>query len=431
MTETVTQSLTYPPEFVLYVDGKLGKSEDGGRPHFIKTLSKTTPDVQGELLNIVEEAWIKNRPLGNIAHARKTKYHSIYRLLQELEPMKTTLTTYLLTTPRRKRWYIPELDQSDYETVQEYINHARREELKKYREVIRDGARIWKALNYKDPANWAIDEVLDFLTGYQDKAGMQYGFVVSVRALCPQLRKTLKVRKYLDKIRRVKVDIFSNEVNMIHACLRARGLAWEQLVFDLHVTVGAREGKRDDRSGIVGMTWTSFKDGFKFVDDYESKVRKGITWRECPVDLFFADLPDRMKALWTERGKPSDGVIIPKGYPELTDIYARIRTALDEYYREKAEPSLLKEFSSLRPHCADKIHVNLLWEAEVPLETVAGEYLGQGEGVGLMGRGWLNTDVIKNYYLSLTRRSARFQKVRSQVRDYSARFTINNGGLVA
>jgi hypothetical protein len=84
----------------------------------------------------------------------------------------------------------------------------------------------------------------------------------------------------------------------------------------------------------------------------------------------------------------------------------------------------LKEFITLRPHDADKIDVNLLWEAEIPLEVVAGQFLGQSEGIGLMGRGWLDINVIKKHYLSLTQCSERFKKLQNQVHVYSDRFYL-------
>ena len=113
---------------------------------------------------------------------------------------------------------------------------------------------------------------------------------------------------------------------------------------------------------------------------------------------------------------------IVAGYDELRSIYAAIRQVLDEYYRGKLDPSLFKELTTLRPHDAGKIHVNLLWEAEIPLEVVAGKYLGKNEGIGLMGRGWLSIETIKKHYLSLTQRAERFQKLMNQVTEYSTRF---------
>jgi hypothetical protein len=77
---------------------------------------------------------------------------------------------------------------------------------------------------------------------------------------------------------------------------------------------------------------------------------------------------------------------------------------------------------TLRPHDADKIHVNLLWEAGVPLEVTCGKYIGRGEGIGLMGRGWLDINTVKKHYLSLTERSERIRRLRKQVQAYSIRF---------
>ena len=72
-----------------------------------------------------------------------------------------------------------------------------------------------------------------------------------------------------------------------------------------------------------------------------------------------------------------------------------------------------------------RAQVNLLWEAEIPLEVVAGKYLGRGEGLGLMGRGWLDINTLKKHYLSLTERSERIQQLRRQVRNYATRFNEN------
>jgi hypothetical protein len=39
-----------------------------------------------------------------------------------------------------------------------------------------------------------------------------------------------------------------------------------------------------------------------------------------------------------------------------------------------------------------------------------------------MGRGWLDVNVIKKHYLSLTARSKRFQEIKGQVDQYSKVF---------
>lgn len=148
---------------------------------------------------------------------------------------------------------------------------------------------------------------------------------------------------------------------------------------------------------------------------------RGLWSRNCPLDLLFRDLPGKLKEIWEKRGKPVTEKVILGGYPELLGIYERIRQACAEYWKGKLEPDIYKELTTLLPHDADRIHVNLLWEAKVPLEVVAGQYLGRGEGIGLVDRIWLSTDTIKKYYLSLTQRSERFQKIKAQIIEYSKR----------
>jgi hypothetical protein len=414
----VETSKELPSEFVEYVKGKLAKNGEGGRPHILALISRER-DPQEELLNILELAWIKDRNIGTIATSYNTKYLTIYRMLKDLEPIKAQLADYLRTVTRRKRWYIPELDTSDYETIQNYIRRAKRDGVKTYKKSIVNARRVWTALNYRDPANWTADDVCTFLASLT--TGAQSRCLDAIRQIAPHLKDEVKTGRFREKLNRRKKDLFGNEVNMIRKALSGRT---ELLtMFDLHITLGAREGSTNSKSGLVGLSWESFKNSFTRVDLFESKVRGGIWWRNCPLDLFFQDLPERLKKLWVHRGKPTSERIFSNGYKGVTGMYKQIRQVLREFYEGKVDPSLLKEFVTLRPHDADKVHVNLLWEAGVPLEVVGGQYLGQSEGLGLMGRGWLDVNVIKKYYLSLTQRSERFQKLEAQVRDYSTRFS--------
>ena len=252
--------------------------------------------------------------------------------------------------------------------------------------------------------------------------GVQSHYLDCVRQVAPQIAdkqgsESVKTGRFREKLMRRKKDIFGNEVTLIREALERRdkevATKWK-----FHITTGAREGGSDSSSGLVGIKFENFKGDFSRVDDYESKVRGGIYWRDCPVDLFFRELPSEIKALWISRGRPANAKLFEGGYKEVIEMYKRIRAILEEEYEGEVEPSLLKEFESLRPHDADKIHVNLLWEAEVPLEVVGGQFLGGSEGLGLMGRGWLDLNVIKKYYLSMTARSERFKKIRESVAAY-------------
>jgi len=411
-----------PASILDYVNKKLVHNGEGGRPHFLTVLKSQNKDSTEELLSILEEIYVKNKTIGSMARKYSTTYKTIYRILRELEPFKAEICEFLNKSPRRKRWYIEEQYASDYETIQSYIRRAKRDGLKTYRKNIRCAGSCWAFLNYKDPELWTPEEVNDYLATL--KPAMSSHVLDCIRLIAPKVGDKnfgLKTGRFREKIKRRKKDIFGKENQLIRVAIGKRD---QELLtkYDLHITIGAREGQQDPESGIVGISWDRFKEGFTKVDDFESKVRGGIFWRDCPVDQFYRDLPERLRALWTERGRPSNAKVFLNGYKEVLETYSRIRKILQEEYEGKIDPSLLKEFTSLRPHDADKIHVNLLWEAEVPLEVVAGQDLKQGEGVGLCGRGWLDTNVIKKYYLSLTARSVRFQKIKTQIQEYSQQF---------
>lgn len=431
-TQVQAQKVEMPLTLLVYLHKKVNGNEGnkGGRPHFLALLAKDGKDPKEELLNICEQAWIKNRNFGLIAKDYGSKYLNIYRTLRDIEhlspTMKQQIADYIRVVPRRKKWYLPELDVSDYETVQNYIKRAKRDGLKRYREQIKNARRAWTFFNGRDPAYWTADDVSNFLATLSP--GSQSGVLDAIRQVAPQIaikgsKDQVQTGRFREKISRRKKDLFAHEIKMIREALGSeKEFKYMLTIFDLHLTLGAREGSTDPASGLVGLTWDRFQRNFSKVDLYESKVRGGIWWRDCPLDLFFKDLPERLKALWIKRGKPTTEKVLRDGYKEVLQIYVKIRNVLRAYFQEIADPSLLKEFITLRPHDADKIHVNLLWEAEIPLEVVAGQFLGHSEGLGLMGRGWLDINVIKKYYLSLTRRSERFRKLEKQVHTYSKRF---------
>lgn len=180
----------------------------------------------------------------------------------------------------------------------------------------------------------------------------------SIRQVAPHLRDEVKTGRFREKLGRHKKDIFANEVKMIHKALESeKEFSYLETILDLHVTLGAREGSTDPDSGLAGLTWDKFKKDFSKVDLYESKVRGGITWRDCPLDLFFKDLPGRLKTLWNERDKPSGEKVLRNGYKELIQIYKTIRNILGIYYQDHADPSLLQEFITLKPHDARAIEM--------------------------------------------------------------------------
>lgn len=419
------QQTEIPQQFEAYTSKKLEKNGSGGRPHLLQQLRQLGKDPIEECWNILELAWIKNRSVGSIAKKYGVEYTTIYRILRDLEPAKDALIAYLEIVPRRKKFWNRATDTSDYDTVQTYIRKAKRFKLKKYKVFLKLSENCWRFLKYKDPERWTADEVISFLNSLKGGAN-QSTHLDAIRQVSPQIRDDrsphyIPTGPYREKVGIRKKDLFGEEVNLIIQALKGLGLSFHEIIFKLHITLGAREGK-DGKSGITGLAWDRFKKAFTKCDLYESKVRGGIWSRNCPLNIFFSELPKELKALWIKRGKPITEKLILNGYSELTQIYKEIRKGLEQYYEGKLEPSLFKELTTLRPHDSDKIHCNLLWEAEVPLEVVAGKYLGKNEAVGLMGRVWLDINTIKKHYLSLTERSERIQKLRLQVQRYSFRF---------
>jgi len=414
--------MSLPSPVTEYIAEKSKTNGAGGRPHLLQTVENPTNIV----LDICELVWVKNKPIGRVAKKFNVKYHSIYRVLQDLEPHKDGILNFLLSTPRRKKFWIRPFT-SDFETVQNYLTRAKEDELKAYLQHMRRAEKAWRALGYKDPANWTKSEVLAYLASLTE--GSQSGAFDAIRAVAPQFRDKLDrnymiTTRYRLKLKRRKRNIFGAELIMVHEALKANNMDFETMIMDLHITGAFREGAKDNKSGITGLKFSDFKKAFTVVDDFESKGKTGyeMTWRNCPVDLFFADLPARLKAYWVKRGKPTDEKLLADGYKELLQIYKRIRATLVAYWQGKVEPDILKEFANFKPHDADKIHCNLCWEAGIPLEVVAGQDLGKGEGLGLVGRGWKSIDVIKKHYLSLTQRSDRYQQMLAKVRDYSKQF---------
>jgi len=415
-----TTQIGLPQDFIIYIKQKSEVNGDGGRPNFLQVCKKEGKDPLEVVLDILELNWLKNRTYRKIATKFNTSYHTIFRLLRDCDPWKKEITTYLLTIPRRKNFFNANSETSDYEIVQNYIDRAKRDKLKSWLKVLQSAEKCWKFLKYKDPARWTANDVVGYLDSIPTD-GARSGRLDSVRQIAIQIRDQVTTRSYRKKIQKRKKEIFGPEYQMMRQALKGAERDYELLVLDLHVSLGAREGTKDTASGICGLSWDRFHKHFSRVDLWESK---GELWsRDCPVDLFFLDLPERLRDLWIESGKPQEGKVILGGYKKgLLKIYETIKRVMAEEYRGNIEPSVFKQLTDLKPHDADKIHVNLCWEAGIPIEVVAGDWLGGQEGNGLCGRIWKSTDTIKRYYLALNKRSKRMAKIYGKAKLYAKQF---------
>lgn len=142
-----------PSAFLGYIDSKIQPNESGGRPHFLSVIVKQGRDPNEILLDILEDAWLKGKPLGAIAKHYHTSHDSIWRLLKDLKEFKPAISELLLKIPRAKKWFIEEFETSDYETVQNYIKRAKREGLKNWA-----GMRsAWRRGGQKDRVTVKLD----------------------------------------------------------------------------------------------------------------------------------------------------------------------------------------------------------------------------------------------------------------------------------
>lgn len=418
-----------PIEILSFVDDKANKN--GGRPHFLNQLKKKRRDPLQDYLNILELSWIKGRSNLSIAkHYKKKGFRvdqsTIFRMVKAALPHQDKMIEFLEKAPSRKTFYNKKTNMSDYETVQNYIDRARRKDLSNYRRNIQNAKRCWVFLKKANPSNWTADQVLDYLATLSGSGAKSTG-LDAIRVIAPQIRddtstEYIATGRFREQINIRKKPLFAAEMKILRDCLKEKKMYYHLLINDFHVTGAFREGSTDTESGITGISWGRFHKNYTLVDDYEKKSGK-VFWRDCPVDLFFKDLPRRLRKLYNERGKPkpSDKIILG-GYKELLKIYQEIRETLKEHLKGKVDPDVYQEFITLNPHDADKIHCNLLWEAGAPLEVVAGQFLGRGEGIGLVGRGWKSLDVLKKHYLSLTQRSPKFKAMRAKIDEYAGQF---------
>lgn len=253
-----TQNTTLPEGFRTYIKEKTKKGIVG-RPHFVKELGKQG-NAEQKLLDLLELVWIKNRSLRRIARKYGTSYLTLYRLVVDMAPFKKGILEFLTKVPRRKTWLNVTTEISDYETVQAYINYAKREKVKTWKRVVKRASRCWRFLKYKNPVRWTADEVVSFLDTLT--YGAQCNMLDAIRQVAPQLKEKgrgheLSTRRYREKLRCHKKDIFGKEVNMIMEALDSKRQKYNKTIFQIHVTLGAREGSSNHKVAYVVFPGTN------------------------------------------------------------------------------------------------------------------------------------------------------------------------------
>jgi len=175
--------------------------------------------------------------------------------------------------------------------------------------------------------------------------------------------------------------------------MRERANEFERLVTDLHITLGCREGY-NKQSGLLGLRWENVHWDRNSIDVWETKTQKsGILWTDCPLDLFFPDLPERLKKYWESKGLPKEGLIFDMTGIDLLNLW-----------KSKGVP---------RAHDARHTHATWCRNMGFEGELVIGEYDGRtGKGKGILGVGWANPEVYFSRYGRVT--ESRKQEARKQ-----------------
>lgn len=366
----------------------LGENKEAGRKHFLANVE----DPYIEILKILQRAWIKDESDNQIAKTYNISYISIYRLRKYFEQYKEKIIPLIeQELGERKYFYVIQSENgffkvvSDYENVinfyKRYLRSTSNPKEDYIKMILRNAEKVWQFLGKKDPKDWTINDIDNFIVYLREKGYTQsyiQGFVVAIRQIAPHLISQGLTTDWTKSSR--SCELFLEDVKEILNILYSNGMDREAFIFKLHVSLGCRE------RSFVNLKIDNFKG--EVVDVYESKVKGGITWRNIRYTWLFDDLKDEINKYVNEKGK------FVKNYDELRQIYKRISKTIIPIIGEKGK---------ITPHYSRKIHVNILWQLGVPLELVAGQVVGN-EGYCLFGVGWNDLNTLRKHYLSLSSR---------------------------
>lgn len=162
---------------------------------------------------------------------------------------------------------------------------------------------------------------------------------------------------------------------------------WEKVIVQLHLTVKSREGDIG-KGSLLGAQWKDidWKDTFygfptATISIFEPKTKGGTYWRHIPLNLWFADLSEKLRA-YCEVCNPEDS-IANMSYEQYRSLWHRI-----------SKSTGLK----LQPHDCRRSAAS--WLRDLGLSDLA---LGQynpttGEAIGYMGVGWENAEIFFQRY---------------------------------
>jgi integrase len=325
---------------------------------------------------------------------------------------------------------------SEFPTVQAFINRSKAKRLKGLEMTLKEADKFFRFLEYKRPDNWTADDLNRYVATVGE--GSKYGVLVCIRRVAPHLKSGSGSAEGLNAIsptdfKEINVkryELYTAELNRALDHMDEIGMRLSSTIIRAHMVWGCREGSNpgrggEDRSGLLGVKWSNVNFTAGTADIYEGKVKKGILWKGCPLDLFGWNLPERLKEI---KGKTtlitiadheyafnsSGEFVVGLSYEGLRALYNLFESILKTLFPNS-------QFDDVTPHTGRHLHVNLLAERGVPLEYIAGDAEG---GRAYVGVGWTDLTTLKRHYLTLSERMGLFRSIISAAREKSPALAV-------
>ncbi|GEM_PF-6627721 len=339
---------------------------------------------------------------------------------------------------------------SPYEEGQRYLIEKKAK--KSFDGMVTGLNRIYEEIGKIPPKKWTYELVKGYLDNIALNESKDEAFqkCVLIRNFLPRKFGTggetpIKTDQYKRSINeRVKTyDLFTDEVEAVITYIERQGFWYVAGLHRIHMLLGCREGtithERDmarnenGKGGILGLLWKNIDWNNQTIDVFEGKVKGGILWKGCPLDLFEWEVMEYLERLKTFKGsfvlpnipftkpnrsnpkepivyykdveveiEPSEQVVFNISYDKLNSIYRYINSIYEKLWGRQAGAANYRKFDKITPHTARHLHCNLLFERGVDSTVICGD---AARGEGFVGVGWTDETTMKTYYLSLVRRT--------------------------
>jgi hypothetical protein len=421
---------------------KLNGAKRAGRPNILQVLQDRGHDPHKIMLEIIFLHFIEKYSLEKVAERVQSKYGvettkmTISNLITALDKagLLGSILDYAQTKVERKvrLWWVDEEGRyhSDVDYIESWLErHRHTLKMKVIQTHLRYLEEIVNELK-KLPHEWNEDDIARFLNmkyeyykkTIQELAQKNHkGFYGKLTEKELDDRARENTRKYLVTIRRflmwvgrsdLAVKFGHSEWKREYALIDYISLEeWKKieaselftseeiLLLKLHITVGCREGHKE-RSGLSGLRWSKINWKTNRIDVYESKVKGGLIWQGCSLELFWPDLPEQLKN--AKRKNDSDFIVDSlMGFNSLNQVV--------EWYSSMNERLTKVLGRHYRMHFNRKTHAIWLIEADVALEVIAGK-----PSQAFFGVGWEDVQVLLQHYGTFTEQKVRRELAKVQ-----------------